>query len=60
VEIAEDFSAAVNHSNNLKIRAAGLIRAFVNNIDGGVRNVLELATIFLIGSLKGSSTETDE
>lgn len=40
----------MSQSNNIKIRAACFIKAFVNNIDEGKRNIVELALVFVSGS----------
>ena len=41
----------MSQSNNIKIRAACFIKAYVNNIDEGQRNIVELALVFVSGSL---------
>jgi hypothetical protein len=52
--LAEEYSECYSNSSVIKVRAANLIRTFVNRIDEGLSNLVELCVIFITGSLNPS------
>ena len=50
-EVAEEYSECFARSPLLKVRAASFLRAYLKNIDEGIKNLTELLTIFITSSL---------
>lgn len=54
LEIAEEFSESFSTSPLIKVRASHFIKVFVNKIDEGLSNLVELCIIFITVSLKNN------